>query len=116
MKRDEIMKLEGPELAAAVAKRLMGWKLRDWNTLWVNSDNANVCGIGWWRPHIDWNDTMRVLKTIDEMCIPVRWSNKGGNARLLWLYIGNDGCMQTSWDTVRRDICRAALLAVEGVE
>lgn len=61
MTPDEIRNLEGPELAAAVAEKVMGWKRHPWLRGWWIKPNGDGHASAMWRPYRSIADAMEAL-------------------------------------------------------
>ena len=100
MTRDEIMKLEGRELDAAVAEKVMGWDTSKiaWRPFYISS----------WQPSENIADAWQVVEKIPN--IQIAHIAEYGYWRVAPDY--HEPTMFVIADTPELAICRAALLAI----
>ena len=111
-----IDKMEGKELAIAVAERVMGWKKVSWlgEYDWRDGDGEQPYSFSAWKPSTDiaaaWLVEERIaeLELIEEYCMALEsllfdanWEEESIN--VVWLTI----------HATPEDRCRAALMATE---
>ena len=110
---ENIDTMTGPELSAAVAREVMGWKFRDnqYGAHWADQQGIWTADKASWSPHADRNDAHRVLKRCEELGLVVEtWKQ---------IRCGGPGCPAewSDWDYMTispLEVCRAALRAVRG--
>lgn len=113
MPTDDIDAMTGPELSAAVAREVMGWRPMTFGHGWVDRRDVYTPP-EMWQPHYDRNDAHRVLMRCEELGIArdIRrhlWEAMMAdlqNKYESWFYLTVDPAI----------ICRAALRAVRGAK
>jgi len=123
MTKDEIMALEGAELDAAVATDVMGWESGSQQTgnpdrpIWRDKIGGfTICLAAAWCPHIDWNDAMRARDAaLSRVVRGGERCDRAATRMANCLFEVLDAHRSIQWLKMQpTDICRAALLAVQG--